>query len=1126
MQTNGRDARSGITMSLAFLWLLTALLLQSTTMRAQQQQQQFSLRFEKQSLEQALVLLRSKTNASIAFNKNEVDGYTIAPMVVTGKTPEQILRLLVKDLPMDVLQKGTALLLKKKTAGLQEEAPKPTQEKTKPDFSGTITDLETGDPIPGAVVRVGGKSVVTKEGGEFSFQLSPGQYDVTVSHVSYNQQHSFIEVNGKRPVVLNLPMEITNSKLNEVVVVGYGSQRKVTLTGAVSSIKTKEIKQSAVSNLSNALVGRLPGLIARQSSGEPGANGSALFLRGKGTFAGSTSPLIMIDGVPRDGFEYIDPNEVESITILKDASATAIYGVRGANGVVLVTTRRGSDMSKPRVQLNVERAVQKPANMMKYLNSKDYFTLYREGLINDGRTADAAIYTDEYISRYDKSLNWPDSLEYDYLYPDVDWVDYMLKKQSPRTTVNLNVSGGNAKVRYFISGSYLDEGGIYAHTSDADGYDPQAWEKRFNFRSNVDIQISPWLRGELNLSTVVRKQNYPGPDAKDYFVNLRLTPSYISPVFNPDGSYAEVTGTNPYAQLVAKGYKRYYKFRQNGTAGVTADLRRITKGLSARVRFSYDAYNAGGFSRSTNYYSYTYQGQGNYQLKSTGQDFLNYETNTDGWSTVINPEFFVNYDRAYGKHNFSGLLLYRFSSKSERSDDAVGALPYRDQGVVSRIAYGYADKYFAEANFGYNGSENFAKGRRFGFFPSVSAAWVVSKEPFMAGTSKWLDLLKIRLSAGKVGNQDPGTRFAYQGRWNLSAGSYTFGDNYQNKMSTATEAVTGNPEVTWETALKYNAGLEVGLLDGFLSFTGDVFYEHRTGVYMNSAAMASGLMGLVTFPKINAGVVDNKGLELELTHRRRLNKNWYYEVKGMYTFAKNKIVDYLEVPMPERPWQSRIGRQINDIYTYISQGYFQSKEDIAKAASQSQFGVLQPGDIRYLDVNGDGVIDSYDQSYTGKNGEPTQIIGLSSQVQFKGFDLAMLFQGALGRWTSIRGYTMFGSNYEFRQIIEDYKGNYWTPDNPNAKYPRLMSQKNDNNTMASTHYLRSGDYLRLKNLEIGYTLPQRFTKRMKVAQTRIYANGNNLVTWDKLKLYDPEENDGSPTYPLMRTFNFGLSITF
>jgi len=999
--------------------------------------------------------------------------------------------------------------------------------------TGTVLDKD-GQTLIGVTVSVKGTTVGvhTDIDGFFSISAKEGQ-TLVLSYVGFEKQ----EITVTKKKQLTVVMQSSLETLDEVVVVGYGIQRKLTLTGSISSIKTKEIKQSAVSNLSNALVGRLPGLFARQSKGEVGGDGSTIRLRGTGTYGSQKDPLIMIDGVPRDGFQYIDPNEVESITILKDASATAVYGVKGANGVILVTTRRGEASEKPRVTVNVEQAFSQPLEMLTYLNSADYFRVFRRGLINDGQVQDAQTYSDEYIAMYDPS-SYGQNPDNKYLYPNTDWTKELLKDWSYRTTANINISGGSDRMRYFVSGSFFNESGLYKRTEEAEGYNAQATESRINFRSNVDIKLSSWLSTDINLATIIRKRNYPGTNGDALFQLIKYTPSYDYPIKNPDGSIAAGTSrdvSNPYAALVHSGYEKLNNSYLQGTIGLNANLDFILKGLSAKIRFSYDAQNSGGYKRVKNYTAYQYLGNGEYTVKKEGEDFLSYTPSGDYWKMTSSPEVYLMYDTKINKmHTISAMALYRSSSISVRSENndvsqaAIGALPFREQGIVGRLTYGYNDKYFAEFNFGFNGSENFASSKRFGFFPSVSASWVLNKEGFLNSTDKWLEMLKLRASVGKVGNADPGTRFAYQSRWSFNSGNYSMGTTNQNKILQATELAVGNPDVTWETATKYDVGLDILVNKGIFGFSGDIFFEHRTGIFDGIAPITSALMGWKVYPKENTGIVDNKGFEFEISHSNRIGKDISYELKGSYTFTKNKIKKFMEAPQPNRPWLERTGRSIHAIKTYQTLGLFQTWDEISNSASQNQFTPnLQPGDVKYYDLDGDGSITTYDQAYLNKNSEANQVFGFSMQFKYKNFDIAALFQGALGRYVYMDVYALFGRAAEMRQIFSDFDNNYWTPENTDAKYPRPMGIKNTNNIQQSTYWLKSGDYLRLKNMEIGYTIPRELTRKWSMEQVRLYANGNNLLTWDKLDgLFDPEEESGGIRYPLLRTFNVGLSITF
>lgn len=1101
------------------------------SLEANSQSAHFSFNLQNITIEQLFDKIENESEYSFFYKDNEINIKERVSVNAENKGIDEILSQAFSGKGISYVVNGNHIILQASKREAAKAIDSKVADPQKDLITGNVLDKD-GVPLIGVTVSVKGSNnaTITDIDGFFSITTEQGQ-TLSFSYIGFQRRE--VVVADKKQLVVVLYEDL--KALDEVVVVGYGVQRKITLTGSVATIKTKEIKQSAVSNLSNALVGRLPGLLARQSKGEVGGDGSTIRLRGAATYGSNKDPLVMIDGVARSGFEFIDPNEVESITILKDASATAIYGVRGANGVILVTTKRGEAASKPKVTVNVEQAFLTPMKMLSYLNAPDYFRVYRRGLINDGQIQAAQTYTDEFISQYDRSANNP--WDYKYLYPDTDWTEELLKDWSYRTTANANITGGTDRARYFVSGSFLTESGIYNRTNEAKGYDPQARESRINFRSNVDIKLSSWLNTDVSLATIIRKRNYPATTGDAMFAAIRRTPSYDYAIMNPDGSIGagQSGDANPYGRLVHSGYKKINNSYLQTTIGLNANLDFILKGLSAKVRFSYDARNDGGYTRSKSFSTYKYNADGTYTLRTQGDDFLSYATSSDYWDMTLSPEVYLMYNQKFAKdHDISAMAVYRSSSTMKRStnDDkstaAIGALPFREQGIVGRITYGYKDKYFGEFNFGYNGSENFVKGKRFGFFPSGSIAWVMNKENFMSGTTSWLEMLKIRASVGQVGNSATDTRFAYQSRWSFDTGSYTFGDQNQNKLITAGELAVGNNNVTWETATKYDAGIDLMIKKGLLSFTGDIFYEHRTGVFDNTQAITSALMGYVVFPRENVGIVDNKGFEFEIAHVNHIGKDITYELKASYTYTKNKIKKCMEAPQPTRPWLERTGKSIYEIKTYQTAGLFQNWEEIADAASQSQFTAnLQPGDIRYVDLDGDMIITSYDQAYIGKNSEANQILGFSGQFRYKGFDIAALFQGAFGRYLFINGYSLFGNNYEMRQIFSDFDNNYWTPENSDAKYPRPMAQKNTNNTQQSTFWMKKGDYIRLKNVEIGYTIPRNISRKWAMEQLRIYANGNNLITWDKLDgLFDPEEDNGSPKYPLMRTFNVGLSITF
>lgn len=987
----------------------------------------------------------------------------------------------------------------------------------------------TGETLIGATVReVGNNSsgTITDFNGKYAIKVSKKDAQLIVSYIGYEEQT--VNVQGKTKI--DIVLKTSSETIEETVVVGYGTQKKVSVTGAISSVNQKVLKQTPVANITNALVGKVTGLTAIQQSGEPGYDGSTIYIRGKATFTGSTSPLILVDGVERS-FGDIDANEIESVSILKDASATAVYGVRGANGVVLVTTKRG-EVGAPKVSLNYSYGIQTPTRLQEYCDSYDVLTLYEEGLANDGKSSQ---YTPETIAKYRDRSN----PTYEYLYPNVDWTDELLKDATGQMQANVNVSGGGALFRYFVSVGYLSQDGIYKH-SDMSDYNTNAKMERYNFRTNIDVDIRKDVKLMLNLGGIIEDQNYPGTSAYNLFYAIKTRLPYYYPMTNPDGSIAEYMNSegNPYAMLTKTGYAANKSTTLNATAGVTWDMSSVlTKGLSATLRFSFDAMNYRNVTRSRGYNAYKFSisetetdlEKGTYANVRTGSETLGYSVSANGTRYTL-LEAMLNYNRSFGQHTVTGLFMYNQSSYLAAATDAVTGLPYRKQGFVGRVTYNYANKYFGEFNMGYNGSENFKKGHRMGFFPAVSLSYVISEEEFFKKNIKAIDLLKLRMSYGLVGNDDNGSRFLYLSQWTTGWAGYSFGHTGNGLYLGGTGVYSvGNESVTWERAKKFNFGLDLDLWNNALRLTLDIFHERRTDILCTPGTIPS-TIGVSTLPSINAGIVTNKGFEIEIEHRKNF-RNWGYMVKGNLSYSKNKIISADEPDYSDKPWQRRAGTSIDEMYGYVAEGLFQSWDeindpDIPKTTASN----LQPGDIRYKDINGDGVINDEDQCYLGKNSTPDKIVGLTLGGNYKNFDFSILFQGALGGYTWFTGSAIWPFESK-ASVSKDVLNNYWSSNNTdeqNAKvyYPRLSSDHSDNNFINSTYWLKSSDYLRLKNVEVGYRLPKSATSFLGVEELRLYFNAVNLITWDKMKVFDPESPGGAINYPQMKVFNFGVHVSF
>lgn len=973
--------------------------------------------------------------------------------------------------------------------------------------SGRVTSA-TGEPMFGVSVLPvlsSGSGTSTNANGEYSLVAYSND---TLLFTSVGYKMLRVAVAGRSEV--NVTLSVMEDLLDDVVVVAYGQQKRISVTGALSTVTTRELRQSPVANLSNAVAGRLPGLMAYQPSGEPGNDYSALFIRGMPTFNNS-SPLIVVDGVlGRDAYN-IDPNEVESFTILKDASSTAVYGVRGANGVILVTTRRGKT-GRPSISFSAEQGYQSAMVLPKYLSSYDYARLYNEALGND--------YLPQKYSEQD--------LEYyrigadPYLYPNTDWLGTFLKKNSPMTRANLSISGGGERVKYFVSASALTQDGMYNFT-DLNPYSRNTKYNRYNFRSNIDINVTNDLVVGLDLAGRTENRNYPGRDAWLIFEVLnKIPPTY--PIWNPDGSLAgdQMNPDNPLGLIAHSGYRNFYANHLQGTYRMKHGLDFITKGLSAKAAFAFDASFDYNLHRTRNWAVYELRddlGYNQYGAETelgTGKTFF--------YGRAITLEGGFDYARSFGNHSVTSTLL--FNQNRRVTVNAPYDLPYDYRGYVGRFTYNYLDKYFGEINLGYNGSEQFPKENRYGFFPSFSAGWVISKENFYNGDNKLVNFLKLRGSYGEVGNDQMGARrYLYISTFNATGG-YSFGPNLAG-YGGINEGALANPNVTWERARKANLGIEVGAWDGRITFTGDVFYEKRDNILTTSGNIPYILGKSSGLPPVNIGVVENKGTDMELTFKNPAGRAFQYTFSGNFTFARNKVL-FIDEESREYPYQLTTGKRVGQPFGYVAIGFYQSQEEIDNAPPVEWIAKsnLRPGDIRYKDINGDGFINSKDMVAIGYNtGIPEIMYGFSSRFGYKGFDLSFLFQGAANS-------SLFMDNFpvwEFRggngKAIE-WHLDRWTPETATtATYPRLFVGDNNNNQRLSTFWMRPRDYVRLKNAEIGYTFK---TTRFGIQSVRVYANGFNLLTWDNVKLTDPENPAwaGNHTYPQQRVYNFGFNVNF
>ncbi|WP_349318361.1 TonB-dependent receptor [Chitinophaga sp. MM2321] len=1098
-------------MKLSAIFLLVGCLQLSAA--AYSQEKYFTLSFDQVPLEKVFASVKQQGDYLFLYNNENINKAGARVSVnLEAATIKQVMDACMKGLPLSYRIIDKTVII---TPG--EVAPAEVVQDIR--ISGTVKD-STGKPLIGVSVGVEGtsKGTVTNENGHFALDGVKQDAFLVFSYVGFTSQR--ISVGGRSGIEIIL--KENNTGLNEVVVLGFGqTQKKIAQTGAIASLSTKELMQSPVANITNALAGRMPGLISIQRSGEPGADASTLFLRGRATL-NSTAPLVTIDGIQKEynAISLLDANEIETISILKDASATALYGVKGANGVIIITTRRGK-LGKPRMNARVQRAVQTAIRLPKFADSYGFATLRNEAYLNDNPGGSSLPFSEEALEAYRTHAD-------PYRYPDVDWVKEMMKS-SNLTQANFDISGGTTLVKYFVNVGYTDQDGLF-RLEKMPNYDPNIKYKRYNFRSNIDIEFDKDFSLSMNLFGAIENKNGPRRSTGELFSALMWVPPLATPIKYPTGVYGYSStygGGNPIGDVQQAGYKEAFNSSLSGKISATRKMDFITKGLSVKGNFSFDGYFRNNVERGRTGYFAFYEGGDlmdplSYRYQNTKDAPLGPPWSTTDQSRDTWLDFSLNYERLYGKkgeHNVTGFLL---ANRQQRVIS--GQIPFVSQGLVGRLAYGFRNKYFAEFNAGLNGTDNFSKGNRYGFFPSYSAAWVLSEESFMKGSSV-VDFLKLRASYGSVGNdQLPGRRWLFIGEFN-PGGGYNFGDPASNTDGVQ-EGPMPNSLVTWETSKKTNLGLEVRLLGDLLGMTLDVFKEKRSDMLVTRGTIPA-MVGVPTgnLPPANMGRTENKGFELELRHQRTVKKDLTYFVNGNLTYARNKIL-FMDEENRAYDYLYRTGHPIGQIYGLTALGFFNDKAEIA--AAPPQFGTVIPGDIRYLDRNNDGVIDQNDQGPIGRSDVPEVFYGISGGVNWKNLDFSFLLQGA-GNFN-----VMFSARgaWEFQnggKVLESHL-NRWTPETAaTASYPAIHSGTNANNHNASTFFLKDASYMRLKNMEIGYTFRQLWLKNGRgISSLRIYANGMNLYTWDKIGGdFDPEAPSGEGAiYPQQRVINIGASVGF
>ena len=1075
--------------------------------------------------------MERQTGYSILFENEDVD--VSRPVTATFKdaTLQTVLdTVLDKSLRYTVKGGGKLVTISRRSP---VSAPKaPNGELT---VAGTVISSADNQPIVGANIYVEGTNVgtTTDAGGNYKLTVPASAKTVTVSFLGYDTKK--ISVRDIHLFKL-ITLADASNKLEDVVVVGFGVQKKESLVGAVQSVKPSDLQTSS-SNLSTSFSGKIAGVIAVQKSGEPGADGANFWIRGISTFGSGQSPLLILDGVEvtNQMLNNIPPETIESFSVLKDATATALYGSRGANGVMIITTKNGRDSEKMTINLRAEFGASAPTRVPKVADGITYMETFNEARTTRGETP---YYSNEKIMGTKLGLD-------PYVYPNVDWYDMLFKDCTFNQNFNFNMTGGAKKIDYFLNASVYNENGIM-RKPEASKFDTNINAQKYLFQANVSADATKTTRVSLKMNTQLHYRHAPIQSVSDLFAYAMTGMPCEFPAtlpgeesdtfvrFGTNNAWNSGFFTNPYAQL-CRGYGDQFRGHFTSALTVNQNLDFITKGLSATgmATFYNRVYSAVYRSFTPFMYQltdYNIDEAGNYSYTSnstnTGTTYLGTTRGKDGYRELAF-QAKIDYARTFGKHDVGATIVYMQKERNMNISDEqeYAALPYRQQGLAGRVTYGFDKRYLFEANFGYNGSENFAAGKRFGFFPSVAVGWVISNEPFWKGIKEQVNLFKLRASYGLVGNdvisKDYADRFPYLTTVDMGQGYDVYiGNNFERKYGPIL-SVYGNPNATWEESRKLDIGVEIGLFDS-LNIIFDWFKEKRSGIFMQRTSLPStfGMSGIT--PWANIGKVDNSGVDISVDYNKAFSKDLILSLRGTFTYAHNEIVE-MDEPKYKWAYQYKAGHPINSIQCLIAEGLFRDEEEIASSPSQDIYATtypIRPGDVKYRDLNDDKIIDDNDMCWTGNPTVPEIIYGFGFSLKYKGFDCSAFFQGQGKVSIIMYNYHPFATaatpGSGLMQWIAD---EHWSEDDPNPKalYPRLSPLWNNNNTKASTLYVRNGKMLRLKTAEIGYTY-----KKM-----RVYVSGTNLLTFAPFKYWDPEKGSGNGLgYPLQRTYNLGFQFNF
>ena len=1090
----------------------------------------FTVSLKNVTLKEVISYVEKNSQYVFFFKPEVINQSTQISVSLKNATVKQLLDKVSEQANIVYEMKERQIVLKEKKVSEQSVSQK------KRLLQGLVKD-EQGNPIIGASIQLKntGTGVITDLDGLFQIQVTDKNSVIVISYIGYVTQE--ISVGDRSSITVQLK-EDTKS-LEEVVVTAFGAtQKKETMVGSIQQVRPAELKVPS-SSLSTSFAGRMAGVIAIQRSGQPGADGAEFWIRGKSTFGDATGVLIVLDGVEISSSDLnaLDPEVIESFSILKDATATAMYGTRGANGVMIVTTKSGQDLLKPIINFRLETSMSQLTSVPEMVGGVDYMKLYNEALTTRGITT--GLYDDTKIRATEQGLN-------PLVYPNVDWYNEMFNKNAFAQRFNFNIRGGKKAVTYFMSASVKhDAGNLKSLSKDYFSYNNNINVMRYDFVNNLSIKATNTTKISLGLNVSLRDWKGPSAGVDGIFSMSREASPVDFPIVYPARNDKEIYTLwggmsggiynngyrNPVAEYVV-GYKKQFASTVNANIRLDQDLKMVTKGLKLHVLASFKNWSKTETTRKAGYNQFEIdqynEATGEYTLSRVGNEQKT-ALNTEGAATGDRRIFiqaYLDYKRKFGVHDVNAMLLYNQDQlDNNKPDNLLSSLPRRKQGIAARLSYAYDDRYLAEVNFGYNGSENFAKNNRFGFFPSIALGYNISQEKFWEPISNVISHFKLRGSYGLVGNDGINERYAYLEDIVLSSDKwkYTTGVNQNVNLQGPVWNRYYNPNLTWEVGKKLNVGFDMQLFHQ-VNLNFDVFKEIRSKIYMQKVNTLPDFIGTgETKIYENSGKMKNVGFDIALDYNKQITKDFFLSFKGTLTYAHNTILERDEPPFQLYPNLSSVGYSRGQHLVYVADGLFRDQADVDSHAEQTLGYIPQPGDIKYVDqpdANGncDGIINTNDRVYMGYPEDPEIVYGFGPSMKYKNWDFSFFFQGAARTSILMSGFHPFGKNAT-RGVMKFIADDYWSESNPNpnAAYPRLTRDTNANNTVNSSYWLRNGAFLKLKNAEIGYTFKM----------FRAYLNGSNLLTFSPFKHWDPEMGGGSGMkYPTQRVFNIGIQFTF